>query len=387
MAASTTAWRDLTRRLVAGGTSAAHAITTHAPPADGPQARAAEWQQWLAQQWGMGPELWNLLQDPEVTDVFINGTEVWVDRGSGCERFGWAPGTNEECRALAVRMAASAGRRLDDGSPMVDGFLGDTVRLHAVIPPLSGAEPALSLRVFRPRGFTLNDLVAGGLIDDGGAQMLDALVQRRASLLISGPTGVGKTTLLSALLSQVPHSQRLICIEEVSELRPQHPHVVHLQERIANVEAQGEVGLADLVRSALRMRPDRLILGECRGAEVREVMTALNTGHAGGFATVHANSATDIPARLVALSALAGLDSEAVASLASPAFDVVIQLGRSRSGHRVISEFGVLQTDHGRLHCGSVATRQECAEGNLIGWSPGESWGSLPEAPAFLATV
>lgn len=368
------------RRLLASGERTADVVAEESPAGHGPRRRAHMWQQWQAHKWGFDPQLWLVLQDPEVTDVFVNGTEAWVDRGAGCERLDWAPASDEECRQLAVRMAASAGRRLDDACPLADGFLGGTVRLHAVLPPLSGSAPLLSLRVFRPRGFSLEQLVESGMVDGSAADMLDALVQRRASILISGPTGVGKTTLLAALLAQVPHQQRLVCIEEVSELRPTHPHVVHLQERVPNVEDQGRITLADLVRAALRMRPDRLVLGECRGAEVREVMTALNTGHAGGFATVHANSTGDVPARLIALGALAGLSPQAVGALAAPAFDVVLQLGRGHDGQRLLTEIGVFGGTTG-LQCATVARRHP--QGSST-WEAGEAAGQLPEA-AMLA--
>ncbi len=182
--------------------------------------------------------------------------------------------------------------------------------------------------------------------------MIRALVATKANVLISGATGSGKTTLLATLLSLVPHDERIVVIEEAGELRPDHPHVVRLLARRANVDGAGSVGLSELVRQALRMRPDRIVLGECRGAEVREVLTALNTGHDGGSATVHANAAADVPARLEALAALAGMSRDAVAAQASSAVDAVVHLRRAGAdrGLRYVAEVGaVRRSDDGRL--------------------------------------
>ncbi|ROR73202.1 TadA family conjugal transfer-associated ATPase [Bogoriella caseilytica] len=300
-----------------------------------------------------------LLDDPAVTDVLVNGGNgVWVDRGQGMER---TPLTLDApaARGLATRLAAASGRRLDDASPIVDGTLPGGTRLHAVLPPL-GAEGALiSLRTHRQTAMTLEDLVAAGTVPRALEPVVRALVSSRANVLISGATGSGKTTLLAALLSLAGHGERLICIEESAELRPDHPHVVHLQVRRANVQQAGEVALAELVRAAMRMRPDRLVLGECRGAEVREVLTALNTGHDGGWATVHANTVREVPARLVALGALAGMSEQTTAAQAVAAVDAVIHLRRGGDGTRRMEQIGVLERTGAELACREAVIHRE----------------------------
>ncbi|CAM5674721.1 hypothetical protein SALBM311S_00132 [Streptomyces alboniger] len=199
-------------------------------------------------------------------------------------------------RRLAQRLAAVAGRRLDDARPWVDARLPDGTRLHAVLPPVAVGCACLSLRVVRPRAFTLDELVAAGTVPPGGDRVLRALIDARLSFLISGGTGSGKTTLLSALLGLVGPDERIVLAEDSAELRPEHPHVVRLESRPANQEGAGLVTLQDLVRQALRMRPDRLVVGEVRGPEVVHLLAALNTGHEGGCGTVHANAAADVPA-------------------------------------------------------------------------------------------
>jgi pilus assembly protein CpaF len=321
---------------------------------------------------GAGP-LQVLLEDPDVTDVLVNGPrDVWVERHGRLSPADVDLGTPERVRDLAVRLAAVGGQRLDDASPTVDARLPDGTRLHAVLPPVAGACTLLSLRVLRSRAFTLAELVASGSVAPALAPVLRALVAARASFLVSGSTGTGKTTLLAALLSLVPHHERLVCIEESGELAPDHPHVVHLLARGANVDGAGGVDLADLVRQALRMRPDRIVLGECRGAEVREVLTALNTGHEGGCATVHANTAADVPARLEALASLAGMSRESVAAQASSALDAVLHLRRN-GATRYLAEVGVVRRgERGELR---VDVAVEVAPGGLAVRGP--AWPEL----------
>jgi pilus assembly protein CpaF len=291
---------------------------------------------------GSGP-LQALVDEPGVSDVLVNGADrVWVDRGRGLEPRAVDLGGAERLRALAVRLAASGGQRLDDANPVVDARLPDGVRLHAVLPPVSADGVLLSLRVPRRVPFSLADLVAAGSVHPEIAPALIALVRGRANGLVTGATGTGKTTLLSALLSLAPPGERIVCVEEVPELRPVHPHVVRLAVRRANVEGAGEVGLVSLVRHALRMRPDRIVLGEARGPELREVLTALNTGHDGGWATLHANDLVDVPARLAALGALDGIDEHALASQVGSALDVVVHLRRCE-GLRRVDRVGVLR--------------------------------------------
>jgi pilus assembly protein CpaF len=294
---------------------------------------------------GSGP-LEPLLADPGVTDVLVSAPDqVWVDRGGGLERTAVVFPDAAAVRRLAQRLAAVAGRRLDDARPWVDARLPDGTRLHAVLPPVAVGCTCLSLRVVRPRAFTLGELVAAGTVPPGGDRVLRALIGARLSFLVSGGTGSGKTTLLSALLGLVGPGERIVLAEDSAELRPDHPHVVRLETRPANQEGAGLVTLQDLVRQALRMRPDRLVVGEVRGAEVVHLLAALNTGHEGGCGTVHANAAADVPARLEALGTAAGLDRAALHSQLAAALSVVLHLARDRSGRRRIAEVRVLERD------------------------------------------
>jgi len=294
-----------------------------------------------AQVLGAGP-LEPLLADPHVTDVLVNaGSGVWVDRGDGLTRASCEVGDESAVRRLAVRLAGIAGRRLDDTSPYVDGLLPGGVRLHAVLPPIAVEGSHISLRVPRQDPPSLADLAHWGMFGAGWMRVLEALVSRRCSFVVSGGTGSGKTTLLGALLGEVGIRERLVIVEDVRELAIMHPHVVRLQSRPANVEGRGEIGLTDLVRQSLRMRPDRLVVGEVRGAEVREMLAALNTGHEGGCGTVHANTAADVVARFEALGALAGMAPAAVHPQLLSAVQVVVHVRRS-SGRRFVDTVAVL---------------------------------------------
>ncbi|AGI89077.1 TadA family conjugal transfer-associated ATPase [Streptomyces albidoflavus] len=291
---------------------------------------------------GAGP-LEPLLADPQVTDVLVSAPDrVWIDRGAGLELSGVRFADAEAVRGLARRLASVAGRRLDDARPWVDARLPDGTRLHAVLPPVAVGCTCLSLRVVRPRAFTLAELVTAGTLPPGGDRLLAALVEARLSFLISGGTGSGKTTLLSALLGLVGPAERIVLAEDSAELRPDHPHVVRLETRPANQEGRGAVALDDLVRQALRMRPDRLVVGEVRGAEVLHLLAALNTGHQGGAGTVHANAAADVPARLEALGTAAGLDRAALHSQVAAALSAVLHLARDRDGRRRLAAIHVL---------------------------------------------
>ena len=295
---------------------------------------------------GAGP-LEPLLRQPGVTDVLVNGPDqIWMDRGRGLERAAVRFADEDAVRRLAQRLAASAGRRLDDARPWVDAALPDGTRLHAVLSPVATDGTCLSLRCFRPRGFTARQLVEVGTLTDESARLVDAVVRARLAFLITGGTGSGKTTLLGTMLGIVDRAERLVLVEDSAELRPDHHHVVRLSARSPNVEGAGEITLRDLVRQALRMRPDRLVVGEVRGAEVVEMLTAMNTGHDGGAGTVHANSAVELPARLEALGGLAGLDRHALHSQLAAAVQVALHLRRGRDGRRVLAEIGVLRRTH-----------------------------------------
>lgn len=292
---------------------------------------------------GAGP-LESLLATPGVTDVLVNGPHgVYVDCGRGLERTPLTFDDDEAVRRLAQRFAAQGGRRLDDASPFVDVRLPDGTRFHAILAPIARPGTLLSLRIPASHTFTLHELTASGTLTVMGAECLTRMVASRAAFLISGGTGSGKTTLLSALLSIVDPGERLVIVEDATELRPQHPHTVGLESRPANIEGAGAIGMRELVRQALRMRPDRLIVGEVRGAEVVDLLAALNTGHEGGCGTLHANSAADVPARLEALGVAAGLPRDAVHSQLASALDVVVHLDRSASGRRTLQQIGVLE--------------------------------------------
>jgi pilus assembly protein CpaF len=297
------------------------------------------------------------LQDPEVTDVLVNGPgPVWVDRGCGVRRTPVVIGEERSLRRLAQRLVAACGRRLDDAMPHADARLPDGTRLHAVLPPLSPQGTCLSLRVPPRRTFDLADLVAAGSLPRAGADLLRRIVLARLPFLVTGGTGTGKTTILSTLLSVVSSDERIVLVEDAAELRPAHPHVVRLEARIANAEGAGAVDLATLVRQALRMRPDRLVVGEVRGAEVRELLGALNTGHEGGCGTVHANRAEHLPARIEALASTAGLPRQAAHSQLAAAVDVVVHLARDRDGRRRVAAVALLTVgDDGHVRAAPAA--------------------------------
>jgi len=320
---------------------------------------------------GAGP-LQPLLDDPEVTDVLVNGPdEVWVDTGDGLRRVAVDLGGPERLRALAVRLAARSGRRLDDASPYVDARLPGGTRLHAVLAPVAVGGTLVSLRVPPRRSFSLPELVACGTVPPGWDAVLDAVVRRRLGFLVSGGTGSGKTTLLSTLLGRVGPRERVVTVEDTAELAPACVHHVALEARHPNAEGAGAVTLSDLVRQALRMRPDRVVVGECRGAEVLDLLSALNTGHAGGCGTVHANAVEHVPSRLEALGLLGGAGRLALARQTASALDVVVHLER-RDGLRRVVTVGVV-VDLGE----SVAVQ----EALVAGQQPGDTGGTGPGWP------
>jgi pilus assembly protein CpaF len=291
---------------------------------------------------GAGP-LEELLHQDGVTDVLVNGPgEVWVDRGRGVEPSGLFLADEATIRTLAVRLAASCGRRLDDASPYADARLPDGTRVHAVLPPISAQGTCISLRVPPRRGFTLDRLVDLGALPAEGAALLRRIVAARLAFVVIGGTGSGKTSVLSALLSEVTPGERVVLVEDAAELRPEAPHVVRLEARAPNVEGVGAVPLDALVRQALRMRPDRLVVGEVRGREVVDLLAALNTGHSGGASTVHANRVEHVPARFEAMATAAGLDRAATHAQLAAGLDVVIALARGPDGHRGITGIAML---------------------------------------------
>jgi pilus assembly protein CpaF len=279
--------------------------------------------------------------------VLVNSADqIFIDRGHGLESVPVSFPSDAAVRRLACRLAAQAGRRLDDALPYVDAALPDGTRLHAILPPLVG-HPTISLRVLARRRLDLDGLVALGALPREVADVLVAIVHARLSLLISGGTGAGKTSLLGALLGCADRRDRILTIEDAAELVIEHPHVVSLVARAANVERAGAIGLAELVRQSLRMRGDRVVVGEFRGAEIVELLTALNTGHQGGAATVHANSVDDVGARLIALGGLGGMPAEMVLAQAASALDVLVHVRRDPAGARRVEQVALWRREAG----------------------------------------
>jgi pilus assembly protein CpaF len=313
---------------------------------------------------GAGP-LEPLLALPGVTDVLVNGPDdVYVDTGDGLRTVPIHFESDDEVRRLAVRLAASVGRRLDDASPFVDARMADGTRVHAILGSLADAGTCVSLRIPARVRLTLDDWVASGSCHPEVADVLRRMVASRVAFLVSGGTGSGKTTLLGSLLALVPADERILVVEDSRELDPGHPHCVRLEGRVANAEGAGAVTMTQLVRQALRMRPDRIVVGEVRGAELVDLLIALNTGHEGGCGTVHANTAETVPARLEALAALGGLGREAAHSQIAAAVRAVVHVARD-GGRRRVGGVAVLT----RGADGFVETRRALevtADGRLL---------------------
>jgi pilus assembly protein CpaF len=289
---------------------------------------------------GLGP-LEDLLADPTVEEVMVNGPhQVYVERRGRIEPVEAGFADEEELRNAIERILAPLGRRIDELSPMVDARLADGSRVNAVIPPLAIDGPALSIRRFGASRPGPHELVESGSLTEPQLELLEQAVGARRSILVSGGTGSGKTTLLGALSSFVAADERLVTIEDAAELRLQRRHVVRLESRPAGVEGRGEVTIRDLLRNSLRMRPDRIVIGEVRGVEALDLLTALNTGHRGALSTIHANSPADALARLETLALMAGLGlpHEAIATQVRRGIDLVVHLERFTDGSRRVTE-------------------------------------------------
>ncbi len=295
---------------------------------------------------GLGP-LEDLLADPSVEEVMVNGPHaVYVERAGRIAPADVRFADEEELRNAIERILAPLGRRVDELSPMVDARLADGSRVNAVIPPLAIDGPALSIRRFGTRRPGPRELVEMGALAEAELELLESAVATRRSILISGGTGSGKTTLLNALSGFIAASERVVTIEDAAELRLRRRHVVRLESRPPGVEGLGEVTIRDLLRNALRMRPDRIVIGEVRGAEALDLLTALNTGHSGALSTVHANSPADALARLETLALMAGLGlpHEAVAIQVRRGIDLVVHLERHPDGSRRVAEIAEVAT-------------------------------------------
>ena len=295
---------------------------------------------------GLGP-IERLLKDPEVSEVMVNGADdVYVERKGRIERVDdlFFEG-EEQVFHLIERIVAPLGLRVDESLPYVDARLSDGARVHAIIPPLSLCGPVVTIRKFTLRPFTLDDLIELGTLTPPMSAFLAACVRAKANILVSGGTGSGKTTLLGALCSFVPSGERLITIEDAAELRLQQPHVVALEARPPNVEGAGEVTVRSLVRNALRMRPDRIIVGEVRGGEALDMLQAMNTGHEGCLSTAHANSPRDAQSRLETMALMSDIDLPVfhVREQLASALDLIVHMARLSDGRRVISRISSVE--------------------------------------------
>jgi pilus assembly protein CpaF len=287
-----------------------------------------------------------LLSNPNITDILVNGhKEVWIDKGNGLVKTKLTFLNEESVRSLAQRLALSTGRRLDQSQPYVDAQLSKTIRLHAVLSPIANPGTVISLRIHRPQIMSLTELVQNKTITTSQKDFLNEIIKEKKSFVICGGTGSGKTTLLNSLLSEVNRNQRILIIEDSRELNPQHPHVVSLEGRPANIEGMGLITMKDLIKQSLRMRADGLIIGEVRGAEVIDWLSALNTGHTGSAGTIHANSIHDVIIRFESLGLMAGLSKEAIHSQLRTALNYVIHIERNSDGQRQVKAIGEFQTD------------------------------------------
>lgn len=339
---------DLRRRDVAGMSDGSlraeaerlltHIVATDAAlPTDAD--RAALCQEVLDEAVGLGP-LEPLLTAPDITEIMVNRyDEIYVERGGRLWRHPAAFTSEQSVRWVIERIVTPLGRRIDESSPMVDARLPDGSRVHAIIPPVAMKGASLTIRKFPQRRPKMPDLIAAASLSEAMAQFLAQCVRMRKNLVVSGGTGSGKTTLLNILSNEIPDAERVITIEDAAELRLNHDHLVALEARPANQEGRGHIDIRELVRNALRMRPDRIVVGECRGAEAFDMLTAMNTGHEGSLTTLHANSPRDALGRLEAMILMAGLDLplSAVREHIAASVDVVVQQARLADGRRVVT--------------------------------------------------
>lgn len=316
---------------------------------------------------GLGP-LEPLLADPSISDILVNGPhQVYVERSGKLVKTDVNFSDDDHLMKIIDKIVSRVGRRIDESSPMVDARLPDGSRVNAIIPPLALDGPLLSIRRFAVVPLTMHDLLEKRTLTPVLSQLLAAMVRAKMNILISGGTGTGKTTLLNVLSASIPHNERIVTIEDAAELQLQQPHVVRLETRPPNIEGKGEVSQRALVRNSLRMRPDRIIVGEVRGAEVLDMMQAMNTGHEGSMATVHANSPRDALTRLENMAGYGGasMPQEAMRQQISSAIMAVIQIARLNDGRRKIVS---LQEINGME--GDIITMQEIYHFNQTGIAP-----------------
>ncbi|MBV8748730.1 MAG: CpaF family protein, partial [Candidatus Eremiobacteraeota bacterium] len=288
---------------------------------------------------GLGP-LESLLHDPDITEIMVNGsTNVFIERRGRIERTAKQFVDDRQVRLVIERIIAPLGRRLDESSPMVDARLPDGSRVNAIVEPLSIDGPTLTIRRFGTKRFGVDDLIKNNSITPEVIDFLRAAVEARLNIIVSGGTGSGKTTLLNALSGYIPKADRIVTIEDAAELKLDQPHVVRLEARPPNLEGKGHIAIRDLVRNSLRMRPDRIVVGECRGGEALDMLQAMNTGHDGSLTTVHANSARDALSRIETMVLMSGFDLpvRAIREQVAGAVDIVVQVARLRDGTRRVT--------------------------------------------------
>ena len=300
---------------------------------------------------GYGP-LERLLADPSVSEIMVNGPkDIWIERAGRLSETPLTFTDASHLRRIITKMVGQIGRRIDESSPLVDARLPDGSRLNAIIPPLSLSGPLLTIRKFAQNRFALSELIEIGTLSNESAEFLENCIRAQLNILVSGGTGSGKTTFLNALSAAIPDSDRIVTIEDAAELQLAQRHVIRLESRPKNIEGEGEITIRDLVRNALRMRPDRIIVGEVRGAEALDMLQAMNTGHEGSLSTVHANSPRDALNRLETMVLMAGyeLPLRAIRSHVSSALELVVQLDRLDDGSRRIVEISEVQRMEGEV--------------------------------------
>jgi len=316
---------------------------------------------------GLGP-LEELIAIAEINEVMVNGPDnVYVEYKGKLFRTDMAFAENHQVVAAIERIVSPLGRRIDESSPMVDARLKDGSRVNAIIPPLSLVGPTITIRKFSKTPLQVKDLVSYGSLSNDIAKFLDICVKIRKNIIISGGTGSGKTTLLNILSSFLPNSERIVTIEDAAELQLRQEHVVRLESRPPNIEGKGEINIRDLVRNSLRMRPDRIVIGECRGGEALDMLQAMNTGHDGSLTTIHANSPRDALARLETLVLMAGFDLplRAIREQIASAITVIVQISREKDGTRKVTHVSEITKMEGE-----IITMQDIFVYKQEGWSP-----------------
>jgi pilus assembly protein CpaF len=305
----------------------------------------------------MREQIERLVADPAVTDILVScSTGIWCDRGQGLELVSEISSSESQICELASELISRGGRHLDLAHPYMDARLDGGIRVHAVLAPVASSGTVISIRIFRNHVIDWDALRKTGTLTPAQIARLEYALANKQTLLISGASGAGKTSLLSTLMSRAPHHERIVVLEDVAELQIAHPHVVSLEAQQPNIEGVGGITLEMLVPQALRMRADRLVLGECRGAELAPLLAALNTGHRGGGMTLHANSLEEVPTRLGVLGFMAGMNPALLASAVRGACDLVIHIERRGDGSRRV-QLGVFTEQEGELMVTAIQAR------------------------------